>query len=268
MIRFAAMVERLGQDPDAWDGWAAGAAQDDRAAAERLLAGQRPRRVVGPEALMAWAGEVAGVPEWLVAASVAVSGDKAEVAALLLPDPAGEVPGLAEVVGRLERCTRVTAHAVMIGLWGRLPVRAAVVVNRLASGTFRVRLAGERPVAGPGGRMRAVMVQAAAARAEVTLALWAGNVLVPVGRFPLVLPETGEIMGWIRANVSGRFGPVRLVPPVHLFEVEFDGLAVNPRRNCGFDLVGARILGWLPDQGQAADRLEDVRARLAGLQER
>jgi DNA ligase 1 len=90
----------------------------------------------------------------------------------------------------------------------------------------------------------------------VTLALWQGNALVPIARLPLTLAETPEIMGWIRANVSERFGPVRLVPPVHLFEIGFDGLSPNPRRKCGFDLLGATITRWLPDQGSSADHLD------------
>ena len=220
MIGFAAMLARLPQDRSAWEVWAAGASPADRAAAEALLSGTRPRRIAGLEALLHWAAEVAGVPEWLMEASLAASGDKAETAALLLPEARGMPPGLAEVVDRLARCTRVTAHATMVELWARLPPEANVVLNRLASGTFRAVLPVE-PVGttGPRRSLRAVMVQAQATRPEVTLALWAGNALVPVGRFPLTLAETPEIMAWIRANVTDRFGPVRLVPPVHLFEV-------------------------------------------------
>ena len=259
MNGFAAMLARLPRDRAAWDAWAAGASPADRAAAEALLSGMRPRRVAGLDALLHWAAEVAGVPEWLMAASLAASGDKAETAALLLPEAVGQPPGLAEVVDRLARCTPVSAHATMVELWARLPSGANLVLNRLASGTFRTVLPAE-PVAasGPRRRLRAVMVQAQATRPEVTLALWAGNALVPVGRFALSLAETPDIMAWIRGNVTERFGPVRLVPPVHLFEVEFDALSPNPRRKCGFDLVGAAIVGWLADQGQGASRLEDL----------
>ena len=266
MIAFAAMVERLGRDPAAWDRWAAGAAPADLVAAGALLAGVRPRRVAGADALMVWAAEVAGVPEWVLADCLAESGDKAEVAALLLAAPVGAVPGLAEVVQALERATRVSAHGVMLGLWARVPARAAVVVNRLASGTFRAK-APALVGAGPQGSLRAVVVQAG--RGELGLALWDGNALVPVGRLALDLPETAEIMGWVRAQATGRFGPVRVVPPVHLVEVAHDGLVANPRRKCGFDLVGGRIVGFAPDRAQDADRLEDVRrGLLVGEKER
>ena len=260
MIRFAAMLARWPQDRSALDAYLDAASDADRAAAEALLSGRRPVRIAGLAAIVHWAAEGAGVPDWLMEASLAASGDKAETAALLLPDGRGEPPGLAEVVDRLNRCTRITAHATLVELWARLPPAANLVLNRLASGTFRTTLPTEAAAptepAGPRRVVRAVMVQAQATRAEVTLALWQGNALVPIARLPLTLAETPQIMGWIRANVSERFGPVRLVPPVHLFEVGFDGLSPNPRRKCGFDLLGATITRWLPDQGSSADHLE------------
>ena len=260
MIRFAAMLEAMARDRAAVQAYLRGADAADRAAAEALLSGQRPRRIAGLDAVLHWAAEVGGVPEWLLEASLAASGDRAEVAALLLPEPRGASPGLAEVVDRLNRCTSVTAHATLVALWARLPPRGNLVMNRLASGTFRTTwpAAPKTPVPAPGPRrtLRAVLVQAHTTRPEVTLALKAGIALVPIARLPLTLAETPQIMAWIRANVTGRFGPVRLVPPVHLFEVSFDALSANPRRKCGFDLVGAAITGWLPGQGSAADTLE------------
>ena len=267
MIRFAAMLEAMAHDRAAVAAYLLAADATDRAAAADLLAGHRPRRIAGLDALVHWAADVAGVPEWLMEAALVASGDRAEVAALLLAEPRGAVPGLAEVVDRLNRCTKVTAHATLVELWGRLPPRAAVVVNRLASGTFRTTFPSvpeALPATGPRRVVRAVMVQAQAARPEVTLALRAGNALVPIARLPLTLAETPEIMAWIRANVTGRFGPVQLVPPVHLFEVSFDALSANPRRKCGFDLVGAAIVGWLPDQGSAADTLDGLQKSRGG----
>jgi hypothetical protein len=262
MIRFAAMLARLPQDRAALDAYLQAASGADRAAAEALLSGHRPVRIAGLTAILHWAAEVAAVPDWLMEASLAASGDKAETAALLLADGRGQPPGLAEVVDRLNRCTRITAHATLVELWARLPPAANLVLNRLASGTFRTIVLTEAAVlaqpAGPRRVLRAVMVQAQATRAEVTLALWHGNALVPIARLPLTLAETPEIMSWIRANVSERFGPVRLVPPVHLFEIGFDGLSPNPRRKCGFDLLGATITRWLPDQGSSADHLDTL----------
>ena len=199
MIRFAAMLEAMAHDRAAVAAYLLAADAADRAAAADLLAGHRPRRIAGLDALVHWAAEVAGVPEWLMEAALVASGDRAEVAALLLAEPSGAVPGLAEVVDRLNRCTRVTAHATLVGLWARLP---------------------------------------------------------------RTLAETPEIMAWIRANVTGRFGPVRLVPPVHLFEIAFDALSPNPRRKCGFDLVGAAITRWLPDQAGSADHLDALKKAL------
>ena len=262
MIRFAAMLEALARDPAALGDYL-GAAGADRAAAEALLAGQRPRRIVGLDALLHWAAEVAQVPEWLMEASLAASGDRAEVAALVLPPPDGAVPRLAEVVDRLNRATRISAHATLVDLWARLLPRAAVVVNRLASGTFRVGLPVPPTMAVLGRRrsLLAVLVQAQAARPEVTLALRQGDALVPVVRLTLTLPETPEIMAWVRANVAARFGPVRLLAPVQVFRLGFDGLVQNPRRKCGFDLVGAAVEAWVAGaEADAVERLAEAYA--------
>ena len=157
MIAFAAMLAALPHDPNALAIWVQRASEVDRAAADALLSGQRPRRLVGLDALLHWSAEVAGIPDWLVAASVAASGDRAETAALLLPPPTGTPPGLAEVVDALTRATKVTAHATMRDLWSRLPAPANLVLNRLASGTFRTSLP-QAPLApsGPAGSVLAV----------------------------------------------------------------------------------------------------------------
>ncbi len=255
MIRFAAMLAALPHDETALDRYLAGASEADRAAAKALLSGQRPPRLAGLAALLAWSAEIAEVPDWLVQASLAASGDRAETAALVLPPPNGAPPSLAEVVDRLSRATRVTAHGTMVSLWSRLPAPANHVVNRLASGTFRTT----RPAApattvptGHGGSVSAVMVLAQASRAEITLALWQAGAPVPVARLPLTLPETPELMTWIRANVAQRFGPVQQVPPVQVFRLGFQGLKPNARRKSGYDLQGAMIEAWLPGTDPAS----------------
>lgn len=242
------------------------ASQADHAAADALLSGQRPRRVAGLPALMTWAAEIAQVPEWMVAACVAVSGDRAETAALLLPPPSGTPPGLAEVLAALDRSTPITAHAVMRGLWSRLPPIANQTVNRLASGTFRAtypRLIA--PPSGPGGSVLAVMILAVGTSQDITLALWQDGMPVPIARLPLTLPETPQVMTWIRANIAQRFGPVRQVPPVQVFRIAFDGLARNPRRKSGYVLQGARIVEWLPDAQADALGALDILAKENGL---
>jgi hypothetical protein len=206
-----------------------------------------------------WSAEVAGVPEWLIAASLDASGDRAETAALLLPPPTGTPPSLAEVVDALGRATRITAHSTLLALWSRLPPEANVIVNRLASGTFRARFPVQRAEPAPTGNrcsVRAVMILAQAVRPEITLALWQGGSPVTIARLPLTLPETPEVMAWIRANIDQRFGPVRQVKPVQVFRVEFDTLLKNARRKSGYELQGAVVSAWLPDvAGIQADPL-------------
>lgn len=248
MIRFAAMLAAWPQDPGALTAYLDGADAAEAAAAHALLSGQRPRRIAGLDAIMHWAAERAAVPPWLVQASLAASGDRAETAALLLPPATGQPPDLAEVVAALSRATPITGHATLLDLWARLPPLANHVVNRLASGTFRTGYPVEAaPTTGPGGSVLAVMILAQAARPEITLALWQGDAPVPIARLRLTLPEAPQVMGWIRANVAARFGPVRQVPPVQVFRVSFDGMIRNARRKAGYELQGAQITAWLPD---------------------
>lgn len=263
MIAFAAMLAGF---PASLEGYLTQAPDVDRAAAHALLSGQRPRRVAGLAALLTWAAEVAQVPGWLVEASLAASGDRAETAALLLPPATGTPPTLAEVVGALNRATPVTAHATLLDLWSRLPPQANHIVNRLASGTFRATYpTAPKPPSGPGGSVLAVMILAQAGGSDITLALWHEGTPVPIARLALRLPETPQVMAWIRANVAGRFGPVRQVPPVQVFRITFEGLIRNARRKSGYELQGAQIVEWLPDAQADALTVLDVLAAQNGL---
>ncbi len=266
MIRFAAMLAAWPQDAGALTAYLDGADAAEAAAAHALLSGQRPRRVAGLDAIVHWAAEVAAVPRWLVQASLAASGDRAETAALLLPSATGQPPDLAGVVTALSRATPITAHATLLDLWSRLPPLANHVVNRLASGTFRTTYPADPvPTSGPGGSVLAVMILAQAARPEITLALWQDDTPVPITRLTLTLPETPQVTAWIRANVAGRFGPVRQLPPVQVFRVTFDGMIRNARRKSGYELQGAQITAWLPEGKADALGVLDALAAQNGL---
>ena len=242
MMRFAAMLERLPREPWALDAYLQAVEEADRVAALALLDGQRPRRVAGPEALTVWAAEVAKVPAWLLADCLAASGDKAEVAALLLPEAKGEPPTLADVVAALQRATRISAHATMLGLWARLPVAGNLVLNRLAGGTFRVtRPRPPDPVSGARKSLRAVLVAVQPLARTATFALWQDGVAVPVAQLPLALSDAAEVLAWARANTEARFGPVWRVPAVQVFELSFDGVVINRRRLSGVALVNAKV---------------------------
>ncbi len=246
MIGFAAMLAAMASDKTALARYE-GVPGADLDAARRLLAGQRPKRLATLDTILNWAAAVAVVPDFLLAASLAVSGDRAETAALILPPPAGPAPGLAEVLRRLHGATPVTAHATLLDLWARLPVRENFVVNRLASGTFRSLAPTLRPALADKQSLHAVMVLVQPSGPEITLALWRDGATVPVARLALTLPQTPEIMAWVRANTTKRYGPLRQVPAVQVFVVEYDGVSQNLRRKSGVELHNPRVVAWLRD---------------------
>jgi len=100
---------------------------------------------------------------------------------------------------------------------------------------------------------------------QYTFAVWQGDVLVPVTKADSGLTdlEIDEVDAFVKANTTGRYGPVRSVKPERVFEIAFDGLAVSTRHKCGLTLRNPRMVGWRRDQPPAAaDTLETLR-RLA-----
>ncbi|HNE91624.1 MAG TPA: ATP-dependent DNA ligase, partial [Agitococcus sp.] len=65
----------------------AAAAPADAAWALYFLSGRRPKRLLSAALLRHWAGELAGIPEWLLVEAYGAVGDSAETATLLLPPP-------------------------------------------------------------------------------------------------------------------------------------------------------------------------------------
>jgi len=100
---------------------------------------------------------------------------------------------------------------------------------------------------------------------DYTFAVWDGDALVPVAKAysGLTDAEIQELDRWIRAHTRERFGPVRSVDPVHVFELAFEGISASSRHKSGVALRFPRILRWRRDKPAAeADRLEDFRGRL------
>src|SRR5690606_9672052 len=102
---------------------------------------------------------------------------------------------------------------------------------------------------------------------DYTFAVWDADQLVPVAKAYSGLDdaEIQELDRWIRAHTRERFGPVRSVEPVHVFELAYENIAASPRHKAGIAVRFPRILRWRRDKPAAeADRLEDLPDVLAG----
>ena len=107
-----------------------------------------------------------------------------------------------------------------------------------------------------------------------TFAVWSDDAqtLVPVGRAysGLTDDEIRDLDSWIRSHTTDRFGPVRSVDPVQVFELGFDGIMTNERTKSGISLRFPRMLRWRHDKPvEEADSLSTARAllRYEGLTE-
>lgn len=75
--------------------------------------------------------------------------------------------------------------------------------------------------------------------------------------------EIIELDNWIRQHTTERFGPVRAVEPVHVFELHFEGLSESDRHRSGIALRFPRIASWRRDKrAEQADSLERVKELL------
>jgi DNA ligase 1 len=98
---------------------------------------------------------------------------------------------------------------------------------------------------------------------DYTFGVWDGDALVPVAKAYSGLDDA-EILKldrWIRAHTTERFGPVRAVTPLHVFELGFEGVNRSKRHKSGVAVRFPRILRWRDDKLAAeADRLEALQA--------
>ena len=101
---------------------------------------------------------------------------------------------------------------------------------------------------------------------DYTFAVWADGVLVPFAKAysGLTDAEIRELDRWIRANTVEKYGPVRHVKPVHVFELGFEGIQPSPRHKSGVAVRFPRILRWRTDKKpEDADTIETLRALMA-----
>ena len=98
---------------------------------------------------------------------------------------------------------------------------------------------------------------------DYTFAVWDDGALVPFAKAysGLTDEEIRELDRWIRANTVEKFGPVRHVKPVHVFELGFEGIQPSPRHKSGVAVRFPRILRWRTDKSpEEADTLATLRS--------
>ena len=101
---------------------------------------------------------------------------------------------------------------------------------------------------------------------DYTFGLWENGELVPIAKAysGLSNEEIAEIDRWIRRHTRERFGPVRHVEPVQVFELGFEGLARSSRHRSGLAVRFPRMLRWRKDKpASEADALDTLRRMLA-----
>lgn len=100
---------------------------------------------------------------------------------------------------------------------------------------------------------------------DFTFAVWDGDALVPFTKAysGLTDAEFGEITRWVRKNTLERFGPVRSVEAVQVFELAFEGINASSRHKSGVALRFPRILRWRKDKSpEEANTLQDLKDML------
>lgn len=85
---------------------------------------------------------------------------------------------------------------------------------------------------------------------DFTFAVREGDAFVPFTKAysGLTDAEFREITAWVRKNTLERYGPVRAVPPVHVFEIHFEGIQASPRHKSGVALRFPRMARWRRDK--------------------
>ena len=100
---------------------------------------------------------------------------------------------------------------------------------------------------------------------DYTFGVWHEGELVPIAKAysGLSNDEIAEMDRWIRRHTRERFGPVRHVEPVHVFELGFEAIARSTRHRSGIAVRFPRMLRWRTDKkAEEADTLETVQKLL------
>ena len=111
----------------------------------------------------------------------------------------------------------------------------------------------------PGSGKRASLLS------DYTFGVWHNGELVPVAKAysGLTNEELGEVDRWIRRHTVERFGTVRHVEPVQVFELGFEAIARSARHRSGIAVRFPRMLRWRKDKpASEADTLDTLNALL------
>lgn len=96
---------------------------------------------------------------------------------------------------------------------------------------------------------------------DYTFAVWDQGELVPFAKAysGLTDKELLQIDRWIKQNTIEKFGPVRSVKPILVFELAFEGIQRSTRHKSGVALRFPRILRWRQDKpASEANTREDL----------
>jgi DNA ligase-1 len=97
---------------------------------------------------------------------------------------------------------------------------------------------------------------------DYTFGVWERGHLVPVAKAYSGLDDAqiAQLDAWIRTHTVERFGPVRSVEPVQVFELAYEAIQRSGRHKSGVAVRFPRILRWRTDLSiRDADRLDDLR---------
>jgi len=100
---------------------------------------------------------------------------------------------------------------------------------------------------------------------DYTFGLWDNGELVPVAKAysGLTNDEIAEMDRWIRRHTVERFGPVRHVEPIHVFELGFEAIAKSTRHRSGVAVRFPRMLRWRKDKpASEADTLDALKGMI------
>ncbi len=109
----------------------------------------------------------------------------------------------------------------------------------------------------PGSGKRALL------HTDYTFAVRDGDALVPFAKAysGLTDAEIRTLDSWIRRHTKEKFGPVRHVEPVQVFELHFEGIQRSPRHKSGVAVRFPRIARWRTDKPvEEIDTIETLRA--------